>query len=139
MEMNIIYETLGNREQHALASHISHMHEIYKEILGFINNDCLKDLCYYSFVPGRLRGVSQILFEIYERFEHSVNKRQINDLNVKKIMENFSIFNNLVCGLENAMGKFKYDYNDYGDLVKYTYALADFLQKNEFYVEDTEC
>lgn len=139
MEMKLVYEVLGERNQHILASHISHLHDICNEILGFVEHDCLKDLIYTSFVPMRIRGVTQILNEIYERFECSVNEYKIDDLNVSIFKKNLFEFVSLVGGLEEGMKKFCYDYRDDSAFLKYTYELVDFFKNREFYVEDSEC
>lgn len=138
MEMKLVYEVLGEQDQHILASHISHLHDICKEILGFVEHDCLKDLIFTSYVPGRIRGVAQILNEIYERFECSVKENKIDDLNVRMFMQNFFEFVSLVSGLEKGMKKFCYDYRDDSAFLKYTYDLVDFFKNKEFYVEDSE-
>jgi len=135
MEMKLVYEVLGEQDQHILASHISHLHDICKEILGVVEHDCLKDLIFTSFVPGR---IAQILSEIYERFECSVKENKIDDLNVRIFMQNFFEFVSLVSGLEKGMEKFCYDYRDDSAFLKYTDDLVDFFKNKEFYVEDSE-
>ncbi len=136
MEMKKVYEILGESDRHVLASHISHLHEICKEILGFVDYNCLERLVYDSYVPARLRGVAQILKDIYERFENSINENQIDDSNVRIFKQNFANFVSLVTGLEKSKDEFIFDNRNNQNFIKCTYDLANFLQKGDFNVED---
>lgn len=136
MEMKKVYEILGKHDRHILASHISHLREICEEILWYVDHICLEKLVYSSYAPSRLRGVAQILNEIYKRFECSVNKNKIDDINVRIFKQNLSNFVSLVTCLENSKEEFLYNYKNNSNFIKYTYDLSNFLQKGDFYVED---
>lgn len=135
MEMELIYRILGENDRHILASQISHLRDICKEIQGFIAADRLDHLLFESYVPGRLRGIPQILQEIYQRFGTSVRRNRIEDENVKKFEQNFRRFVALVDDLQKGMDKFG---RNSADLITYTNALEAFFQRGEFYVEDVQ-
>lgn len=136
--MELIYEILGERDRHILAAHISHLREICREILEFVEHDCLEKLPFYSYTPKRLSGVAQILTEVYKKFEYSVCQNKLDDVNIRIFEQNFSEFIALVSGLETGMNKFTFDYRDSRMLLEYTYKLTDFLETSGFYVEDSE-
>ena len=137
--MRLVYELLGENDRHALALHILHLREICQEILGLFDKNCLKDIMYISYVPSRLRGVAQALTEIYERFLRSVSENsKCDDRNVMKFKNNFSVFVELVSGLENVMDNYLYDNRNDSVIIKCTYDLVNFFQRSEFYVEDSE-
>ena len=108
------------------------------ELLNLRNHSSCTCVLNCPEVNGRIRGVAQILSEIYERFECSVKENKIDDLNVRNFMQNFFEFVSLVSGLEKGMEKFCYDYRDDSAFLKYTDDLVDFFKNKEFYVEDSE-
>lgn len=135
--MNKIYEILGKNDQHILASHISHLRQICEEILWYVDNNCVEKIIYNSYAPSRLRGVAQILNEIYKRFEYTVNENKIDDPIVKEFEQNFANFVSLVSCLEKSKDEFLFDYKNNSNFLKCTYDLANFLQKSDFHVEDS--
>lgn len=138
MEMELIYRILGEKDRHILASHISHLRDICDEIQRFIAADRLDHLFFESFVPGRLRGVPQLLQDVYQCFKASVRTNHIDDENVEKFEQNFGEFVALVNDLKRGMDKLGSNCRNSADLITYTNALEAFFQRGEFYVEDVQ-
>ena len=132
MNKELIYKVLGENDKNILLSHVSHLSDICNEIMSFYRNDCMDQLSYVSFVPGRLRGISSILISVYDRYKQKVDgikDKEISSAELKSYANNLDSFIILVKSIEKNMELFLFDNKESKGLVNDAEKIIEFIRE----------
>ena len=129
-----LMDLLSEQDRNTIDANIAHLEQISDEIIYFHNSNRLNNMVYESFVPMRLKGMSQILKTVTDRFENSIEGKigQGTDKEeLQKCVDQLKELYLLVENLENMLNGFLYDNKESEGLVKATEAVRLYLKDSD--------